>query len=160
MLLAVLRLCPGGTTSQELFDDGHFAQFPTASEGGPCHADDGRVSGQHGAAVGGESAGGGRWPRRVVSPQHRRSGWYRVRFFDGLLDYNGRAVSFRVVDGEGEPLWPARTVLLRLERAEWLYEEYVSANMVLGVLDGHARHAQCAANHNRSGLNQTVRRST
>ena len=85
--------------------------------------------------------------RSVVEMSSRlrssRSGWFRVRFFMLATDgYNGREaglITLQVVDSEGDPLWPERRVLLRAPRAEWLfYEVYVSANMVLGVLDGHA----------------------
>lgn len=76
----------------------------------------------------------------VVTSQ--RSGWYRVRFFlTSSVGYNGQEglVSLQVVGSEGESLWAAHNVKLRGPRAEWLfYDEYVSANTALGVLDGHA----------------------
>jgi hypothetical protein len=78
--------------------------------------------------------------RSAAMPQ--RSGWYRVRCFVlASVGYNGREglLSLEVVGMEDQPLWPARTISLREHRAEWLfYEQYVAANMVLGVLDGHA----------------------
>eukprot|EP01043_Picozoa_sp_COSAG02_P021188 COSAG02_NODE_1070_length_14805_cov_3.364341_8_plen_870_part_00 len=71
-----------------------------------------------------------------------RSGWYRVRFFlIAAARYNGHEdlVTLQVVDSEGAPLWSEHRLLLRTPRAEWLfYEEYMSANMALGVLDGQA----------------------
>ncbi len=67
-------------------------------------------------------------------------GWYRVCFFATAADtFNGldAPIALEVVDGDGQLLWPARTVRLRPYRDEWLYyETWVECNP-LPVLDGH-----------------------
>ena len=161
LLLSVLASLPAWSCCPaELFPAGDFSLPLSAAQVGPDAA-----GAQHVARPSADGGSGGgamrpfpgsattalqlRPPLRGQEPAPRfqllgaaaphASGWYRVRWFAAASkDYNGReGFETQVVGGDGAPLWPSRVIQLREHRDEWLfYEQYVSANMVLGVLDG------------------------